>query len=687
MTDTQGSRDRALFDRSHIAPVGSREELIYLLSQACELEHNVACVYLFAAYSLKSDATEGGLTPAQAEMVRRWKRQLVAVGVEEMLHLSQMTNILTAIGGAPHLRRPNFPLRRTTLPINNLMSLEPFSREALECFMCIEMPEVGILSAQEQEEADAVLARISQLKGLQTGSAAEPGETVAITGCEPFDVDFSTQAEFYHKIMTGLDGIPESELFIGPPEAQANARFLEFGGKLKPVVDRRSALDAIQMVVEQGEAPTAAHPDAHFWVFRSIYREYLEALRQATESGAVFEPVRPVVSNPMTRFHDDAAEGTLIADPLAHQVAELFNGAYDTMLLILLRFFAHTEESDAELEQLAGATLRLMRNVTRPLGEALTKMPVSHEPSLAGKTAGPSFGVTRDVHLLPHKRSAWTFFGERLRDLATTATQLFATRASQLPSEVEEAVAGLQALSLQFAPTDRSWNAKAELGEFRSIEADQQPNIKPSINGPLLVTNVERFTNSKGEALPTSPEMALCRCGGSKNKPYCDGTHARRGFRSERDLKHTPDGVANYPGAQITVHFNKLQCAAAEECSKGLPSVFRHGDAVRIAMRRPWIQPDREDAERIIEVIRRCPSGALRYTREGETGPDHAEPPSVRIRRNGPYEVRGQIPLRTSFWCEGATRQIYSLCRCGASKNKPFCDGSHWRIKFSDEEN
>jgi len=687
MTDTQGAQEGALPGRSHIADVANREELIYLLSQACELEHNVACIYLFAAYSLKSDVSEGGLTPEQAEMVRGWKRGLVKVSVEEMLHLSQMINILTAIGGAPHLRRPNFPLRGTTLPINNLMTLEPFSRDALEAFMCIEMPEAGILSAKEQEEADAILARVAERKGLNGGGATDEGEAEVIAACEPFDVDFTTQAEFYHKIMTGLAGIPEGELFIGPPEAQANGRFLQFGGKLKTVTDRRSALDALEMVVEQGEAPTRAHPDAHFWVFRTIYREYLEALREAEKSGETFEPVRPVVSNPITRFHDDATGGALIADPLTHQVAELFNGAYDTMLLIFLRFFAHTEESEEELEKLADGTLRLMRNVTRPLGEALTKMPVCHESSLAGMTAGPSFGITRDVHLLPHKRSAWTFFGERLHELATVATELLATRADQLPPDVEEAVAGLQALSLEFAPADRSWNANAELGEFRSIEAGQEPGIKPTVNGPLLVRNVERFTNSKGEALPTSPEMALCRCGGSRNKPFCDGTHARRGFTSERSPRHTPDGVKDFPGEAITVHFNKLQCAAAGECAAGLPSVFHHGGLVRIASGQPWVQPDRADAKQIIDVIRRCPSGALRYTYEGETGPDHPEPPGIRIRRDGPYEVEGEIPLRTAFWCEDATRQIYTLCRCGASRNKPFCDGSHFRVKFKDERN
>lgn len=77
----------------------------------------------------------------------------------------------------------------------------------------------------------------------------------------------------------------------------------------------------------------------------------------------------------------------------------------------------------------------------------------------------------------------------------------------------------------------------------------------------------------------------------------------------------------------------------------------------------------------------------MRYTYKGETGPEHREPPSIRIRRDGPYEIQGVVPLRTSFWSEDATRQIYTLCRCGASRNKPFCDGSHFRVKFKDEKN
>jgi CDGSH-type Zn-finger protein len=664
--------------RPHIAPVRSREELIYLLSRASELEHGVACVYLYAAYSLKGDVSEGGLTPAQAEMVRTWKRRLAAVSVEEMLHLAQIANILTAIGGAPNLRRPNFPSPASALPIHDELSLEPFSLEALEQFMVVEMPETGILSAEEQAEADEVHARVMTRHGEKRARAHHRRIAVA---CEPpFEVDFATQGDFYHKIMTGFGCMPEPELFIGPREAQANARYLDLEGKLMPVTDAASARAALQMVIEQGEAPTVAHPDAHFWVFRAIWREYRAALREAEASGVPFDPVRPVVSNPMTRFYDDTSAGIVIADPLTHQVADLFNVAYDTMLLMLLRFFGHIEETEPELAQLGRATLRLMTNTLRPLGEALARMPVGHAARFAGKTAGAGFGYNRDIRLLPHKRAAWIFFGERLGELALVATRLTAAKQARLAPEVEEAAAGLQALAEEFAPAQGRWTTARELAEFRSIERHAAPGIKPSLNGPLLVTNVDRLLNSRGEVLHTSPEMALCRCGRSASKPYCDGTHARVGFTSALSPDRTPDGVVDHVGAEITVHFNKLQCSAAEECARGLPEAFRHGE-------QPWIQPDRAAADELVEVIGRCPSGALRYTRRGETGPRHAHPPGIRMRKNGPYEVQGGLPLKTETWNEGASRQVYALCRCGASKNKPFCDGSHWRVKFVDDAN
>src|SRR5215469_2241543 len=360
-------------DRSHIAPVKTREELIYLLSRAAELEHGLACIYLFAAYSLKSDVSEGGMTVEQAAMVRGWRRFLASVAVEEMGHLAQVANLLTAIGGVPHFRRANFPLPPSEYPFGIRLSLEPFCQETIERFVCYEMPETGILSAEQQALFDPIRARVLEAQGALQASLGDDEYTESY---EPFEVDFRTVGEFYHKIETGFTHIPEEELFIGPPEAQANARFVDLNGELISVLDPPSACTAIERIIEQGEAPTSDHPDAHFWIFDRVRTQYAEAMAQAEQSGIPFEPVRPVVANPMTHFYDDTSGGIVIQDPLTHEVADLFNVTYDTMLLILLRFFAHTEETEAELEHLSRATLRLMTTVIRPLAEVLTKLPL-----------------------------------------------------------------------------------------------------------------------------------------------------------------------------------------------------------------------------------------------------------------------------------------------------------------------
>ena len=271
--------------------------------------------------------------------------------------------------------------------------------------------------------------------------------------------------EFYHKIETGFMHMPEHELFIGPREAQASARYLDLSGELLAVVDRASACSAIDMIIEQGEAPSAAHPDAHFVVFDTIRMEYSREVEAAQARGEAFDPVRPVVSNPMTRFYDDTTGGTIIIDPLTHEVAELFNISYDTMLLMLLRFLAHTEETEPELEHLSRATLRLMATVLRPLGEALAMMPVG-DPLLPGRTAGPGFGYNRDVHLLPHKASAWVFFAERLRGLAVTAATL--RKRAGVPRQVDEAAAALEDLATQFAPSDRTLEPRCRGQAVRS---------------------------------------------------------------------------------------------------------------------------------------------------------------------------------------------------------------------------
>jgi CDGSH-type Zn-finger protein len=205
-----------------------------------------------------------------------------------------------------------------------------------------------------------------------------------------------------------------------------------------------------------------------------------------------------------------------------------------------------------------------------------------------------------------------------------------------------------------------------------------KPVISCAKNGPFLVKGLEHFLDEKGKRLDTRPAMGLCRCGASKNRPFCDGSHKAIGFNDDKSPDRTPDQVTDYHGRHITIHNNVLLCAEAQYCHRELGSVFNENN-------NPWIDADGDTVERIKAVIGKCPSGALSYSTDGEPMPAMSFEPTIVVERNGPYRVSGGVELNDAEWCAGASREHYTLCRCGASRNKPFCDGSHVRIGFNDD--
>lgn len=211
------------------------------------------------------------------------------------------------------------------------------------------------------------------------------------------------------------------------------------------------------------------------------------------------------------------------------------------------------------------------------------------------------------------------------------------------------------------------------------MSSERKPKISPTPDGPYMVENLNNFANQKGPLEPMEM-MALCRCGGSANKPFCDGTHKSIGFSSKKLEGRVKDERHNYVGKKITIHDNRGICAHAGYCTDGLPSVFRLKD-------RPWIDPDAIDIEEIMSTIRKCPSGALSYTIDDVEYRDREGDPAIFIAPNGPYVVSGSPELSDTDRLEGTSKEHYALCRCGGSKNKPFCDGTHWHIKFEDDKN
>jgi NADH dehydrogenase/NADH:ubiquinone oxidoreductase subunit G len=101
----------------------------------------------------------------------------------------------------------------------------------------------------------------------------------------------------------------------------------------------------------------------------------------------------------------------------------------------------------------------------------------------------------------------------------------------------------------------------------------------------------------------------------------------------------------------------------------------------------PWIDPNAQDADETARVIEMCPSGALSYTKNGVLFKDWDNKPAVIISKDGPYEVQGSVELNDPDGYKPESKEHYTLCRCGHSKNKPFCNGNHWHVKFKDPKN
>src|SRR6185503_3039178 len=170
------------------------------------------------------------------------------------------------------------------------------------------------------------------------------------------------------------------------------------------------------------------------------------------------------------------------------------------------------------------------------------------------------------------------------------------------------------------------------------------PKIACLPNGPYYLLNdpapapVPNLRRASGDACATARGVALCRCGGSKNKPFCDGTHSTIGFSDRRISDGSKDRRESYAGKGITIFDNRGICAHAGYCSDGLKAVFR--------MRaEPWIDPDGASVREIVETIGKCPSGALSYAVGGTEASPPQRPPMVTVTDNGPYAVTGGIEL------------------------------------------
>ena len=270
-----------------------------------------------------------------------------------------------------------------------------------------------------------------------------------------------------------------------------------------------------------------------------------------------------------------------------------------------------------------------------------------------------------------------------LRELAMRATTLRARAASAPPAELLEATAALQALALGAAERESPETRAALLSELRGVQAGLEVAIELEKDGPYLVTNIERLVDHLGCDYPVAPQVALCRCGRSQIKPYCDGSHADVGFPDEKSPDRQPDRLDTCVGQQVTILDNRGTCQHSCYCTDRLATVFR-------AREEPFVHPSGGRMDEIIRTVRDCPSGALSYALDGVEARDAVDhhgrrEPVIEVTKDGPYRITDGIALRHPGGEDvarnaGASREHCALCRCGQSQNKPFCSGMHWYV-------
>jgi CDGSH-type Zn-finger protein/uncharacterized Fe-S cluster protein YjdI len=578
--------------------VVTRELALHALYEAAELEHNLMCTYLYAAFSLKDGVAEG-LAPDEAEAVSRWRRVLIRVGVEEMQHLAAVWNITSALGGAPRFGRTNFPLDPGYLPAGIVVKLAPFSPETLQHFVFLERPREST-----ERDGEGFFYERNYMRG---------SDYARLT---PMGLNYDTVGDFYAALSDGLKSMVaqygEQVAFIGDPALQLSQNEINMAG-CKPVICVKTALAAFDAIVVQGEGAPKDSVDSHYQKFLSVREEY----RALKAKNPDFSPAFPAATNPVLRRPPRPEGRVWLESPEVIAVVDLANASYGLMLRLLAYAYALPGPS-AEKSLSVDLAIGLMQAVV-PLAERAARLPAG--PSNPHCNGGMSFIALRDAAAFPPGRGARRFFVERFSQLADAAAELRSCGDAR-------AIAAADLLARLSKRAARGFDLAA-------------PPAQPEARGTPVAAS--------GAAAPSN-----------------GAAHAA----SESTIA---DGIETAHGEKLDLLFETKRCIHARFCVTGAPDVFLAN------VQGPWIHPDAMEVERVVEIAHACPSGAIQYRRNDGVHNETAPPVNLAsIREAGPYAFRGQLELDGEPIGFRAT-----LCRCGASKNKPFCDGSHHEVGFS----
>jgi CDGSH-type Zn-finger protein len=241
--------------------------------------------------------------------------------------------------------------------------------------------------------------------------------------------------------------------------------------------------------------------------------------------------------------------------------------------------------------------------------------------------------------------------------------------------------------------TRRDNGAERRDDEPMSVQGDEKlPRIEIEENGPYRVSGgvpiarTAQVETEYGEPVGWVPDeyladpgdvYKLCRCGRSADKPFCDGSHEREEWDGAETAPRSTISERRYefPAGEGTISFDLATCEHAGFC----------GDRFTNWRRLAREADDPAVRERLMQMVRLCPSGALEIQPEADGEQlEPALPVSVDVVRDGPLWVRGRVPVTSADGETYEVRNRMTLCRCGHSETKPFCDGSHKHVGFTD---
>ncbi|MET0338702.1 MAG: ferritin-like protein [Caulobacter sp.] len=380
--------------------VGSREQLLHLLAEASEIEHCLMCSYLYAAFSLRDG--DDGLDPAAARLVGSWRKAIMDVAIEEMGHLLMVANLTVAVGGRPHLARPNFPVAPGYFPSGVVVRLNGFGPDTLDHFIFLERP-------RGEEEEDGAGFEVDDYERRQ----ARPG-------LMPSAQDYDTIGDLYDAIRANIVAchrdLGAEDFFVSDPSAQLGPEIVDLPGVMV-IRTLEDAMATLDLIVEQGEGSRREAETSHYRRFLAIREEYQAQLAK----NPAFEPAWPVADNPVLRRPPDGEDKAFIHDPDAAQLLDLACASYGLLLRVLGQGFARSERDEPLRKKLMDLAFALM-HLMGAAAKALARKPAgSDTPNV---NAGMSFTMLRGVEPLLHGRSEVIVINSQVQALAASAERL-----------------------------------------------------------------------------------------------------------------------------------------------------------------------------------------------------------------------------------------------------------------------